>query len=171
MNELDSVWSQMVSQAIENAKANGRGDIADYLTLRASNDLLRNTGISWLFDSFTLLAMEETAKRPSLTVEREEPHNFPYRGANAVGSLLSIRQGVRCLAVEAGWTRTPSDGFMRGGALAAARIRHFGISEANEELILVQSSDAPEWALSLGERQGPPFRLDDVRRHFGIFLG
>lgn len=171
MNELDSVWSEMLARAMENAGANSRADVVDYLALRASNDLLRNTGVTWLFESFTGLAMDESLRRPSLVVEREEPHSFPYRGANAVGSLLSIRQGVRCLAVEAGWTRTPSDGFMRGGALAAARIRHFGISEANEELILVQSADAPEWALSLGDRQGPPFRLDDVRRHFGLFLG
>ena len=55
-------------------------------------------------------------------MENENPHNFRLRGANLVGSLLRVRQGVRCLTVEAGWTRTPNDGFMRGGALAIARI-------------------------------------------------
>lgn len=171
MNELDSVWSQMLASAIENANAAGRADIVEYLTLRAANDLLRNTGIDWLFDSFTALAMEETPFRPSLAVERVEPHNFPYRGANAVGTLLSIRQGVRCLSVEAGWTRTPTDGFMRGGALAAARIRHFGMSEANSELALLKTDGGPEWMALVGDVAGQPFRVEDIRRHFAVFLG
>ena len=35
-----------------------------------------------------------------------------------------------------GLGRTPSDGFMRLQALAFARISHFGIQEANTELVL-----------------------------------
>jgi hypothetical protein len=50
------------------------------------------------------------------------------------------------LYVEAGWPRTPRDGIVRGGGLAAANIRHLGIKSANEGLLLAKShTGAPAW--------------------------
>ncbi len=63
-----------------------------------------------------------------ITIENENSHQFAFGNANPAGSLLRFRQGVRCLTVEAGWTRTPTDGFMRGGALAVAKISYFDLS-------------------------------------------
>jgi len=80
-----------------------------------------------------------------LTFERVEPHNFARGSSNMVGSLLEIRLGVRCLSVEAGWARTPSDGIMRHGALAFARITHFGMPKQDSEFRLVHAETLPYW--------------------------
>jgi hypothetical protein len=41
MNELDQLWSEKLSTAIDNARKTGRGDLADYLELKAANDAVR----------------------------------------------------------------------------------------------------------------------------------
>lgn len=170
MNELEAVWSQMLAKAAEAARASGSGDLVDYLTLKASNDLLRTAASIWLFEGFIELAADAGLNNPYLSIEREDPHNFAYRGGNMVGSQLIVRQGVRCLTVEAGWTRTPSDGFMRGGALAAARVRHRGIPKANMDLILVPGAGAPSWKVVNGESTVKDFGEPDIRTHFTLFL-
>jgi hypothetical protein len=167
MNELDEAWSQMLAGAVENARSSGRPDVADYLSLKLSNDAIRQTSVGWLFDSLIEIASDGNRQNPSITIEREEPHEFPFRGAKMAGSLLRVRLGVRCLTLEAGWTRTPSHGFMRGGFLAAARIVHFGMPKSGVELILVRNDDAPAWNSVEGER----FDSESLRRHFTIFLG
>lgn len=171
MNELDHIWSQMLTKAIENANAAGRADIADYLRLKAANDVVRQTAVTWLFESFAELASEAALSRPGITIERDEPHNFAFRGANIVGSLLSIRQGVRCLTVEAGWTRTPSDGFMRGGAMAFARVSHFGIPRASMELGLNRVDTFPLWQIVKEDSPLGNFGTDEIRQHISVFLG
>ncbi|MGI8493966.1 MAG: hypothetical protein ACR2L1_01470, partial [Pyrinomonadaceae bacterium] len=84
-----------------------------------------------------------------------------------------FRSGVRSLTVETGWTRTPSDGFMRGGSLAHARISHFGMSKANAELLLIrQNGDLPYWFLpgaTGGDRK--PVSSEHLREHFKILTG
>src|SRR5436305_2498739 len=108
MNELDEIWSQMLADAEARARASGRHDVADYLALKASNDQIRERSIRWLFDSIIEFAAHANRREQAIAIEREDPHNFSFRGANLVGSLLRIRQGVRCLTLEAGWTRTPA---------------------------------------------------------------
>ncbi len=171
MNELDEMWSKMLSQALENAKASGRHDVAEYLNLKAANDAIRQASVRWLFD--TLLEIAGDANRTNLTVsiEREDTHNFAYRGANLVGSLIRFRHGVRCLTVEAGWTRTPADGFMRGGALAFARLTHMGMPKANAELWLIRSEESPIWQVMLEEKGVQIFRSESLRDHFRILTG
>ena len=58
MNELDEAWSEMLAGAIENARASGRGDVADFLALKRSNNALRQTAVDWLFNSFVEIASE-----------------------------------------------------------------------------------------------------------------
>ena len=171
MTELDQLWSQMLDEAMAAARASGRHDVADYLDLKARNDALRNAGVRWLFESLIGIAGEATRHFAAITIEREDPHNFPHRGANIAGSRLTFRLGVRCLAVEAGWTRTPGDGFMRGGALALARLSHFGISKSNAELSLLVKNDLPEWFAHEAAGKRTQVSVDDLRRHFQIFLG
>ena len=171
MHELDEIWSNMLDEAITKAKASGRGDVAEYLALKASNDQLRSTGVRWLFESLIEIAAEFNRDNSSISIENENPHRFAFGNSHLVGSLLRFRQGVRCLTVEAGWTRTPADGFMRGNALAGARIVHFGLAQQNNELVLLRSNDAPQWfAVDLNGNRSL-FDSNNLQRHFQIFLG
>ncbi len=159
MNELDEFWSDQLSTAIENAKGSGREDVADYLTLKAANDAIRALEVERLFESIIAAAMSDPIRSDRLLVERESPHNFLHRGGNLSGSLLRLRYGVRCMTVEAGWTRTPNDGFMRLGALACARTTHFGIPKANTELLLKAETAGNHWVvIRFDEKMG---ELDD----------
>ena len=165
------MWSQMLNEAISAARSSGRGDVAAYLDLKSRNDALRTAGVRWLFEAIVGLAGEANRELPGLHIEREDPHNFPHAGANMAGALLRVRHGVRCLTVEAGWTRTPADGFMRGGALAVAKITHFGMSKMNMDFHLRHSESVPGWvAVAPDGREAP---VDEVllRRHFSVFLG
>lgn len=164
MNELDAAWSELLADATQKAKASGRQDVADYLALKATNDAIRTTAVEWLFAAMIEIAHEENHR--NLTIDREEPHSFTYHGSNMSGSLLRLRQGVRCLTIEAGWPRTPTDGFMRGGALAAAKIIHRGMSNKNVELVLIRGEDLPTWK----DREAV-FDSHQVREHFEVFLG
>ncbi len=161
----------MLTQALENAKASGRSDIAEYLTLKSTNDTVRQAGATWLFDTVLEIAAAANRNNSGISIERTDPHNFPFRGANIVGSMLRLRQGVRCLTTEAGWTRTPADGFMRGGALAAARITHLGMTKQNVELVLQKTPGPPVWHILRDEKAAEHFRSDALLDHFQIFLG
>jgi hypothetical protein len=171
MNELDEIWSQMLEAAIAGSEAAGHGDVAEYLRLKATNDAIRRRSVAWLCDSMIEIVAEADPEFVRFSVERVEPHNFAFRGANMAGSLLRIRQGVRCLTLEAGWTRTPSDGFMRGGALAQARITHFGMPREDRDLMLVRGTDLPEWYEAEKKGTADVFGSADLRRHFAIFTG
>jgi hypothetical protein len=173
MDELDEIWRRMIDEASARARLGGRSDVADYLALRANNDQLRSAGCKWLFDSFLELSDEASRQGIRLEIEQENPHRFDVGAATMVGSLLRFRFGIRSLTIEAGWTRTPADGFMRGNSLARARITHFGIRKANAELALLrpQTDAPPEW-FAIGDTGGRSIvAADDLRRHFGIFTG
>jgi hypothetical protein len=117
------------------------------------------------------IAEHANRKNAGIAVETADPHRFSLGHATLSGSLLKFRQGVRSLTVEAGWTRAPGDGFMRGNALAAARITHFGISKANVELHLLKFEDRPQWFVVADERRRVSFELAVLIKHFRIFLG
>ena len=167
MNELDEVWAGMLEKALIKAEAEGRRDVADYITLKASNDAIRQTSVQWLFGSL----LEIAGSNPQVTIENENPHRFTFANATMVGSLLRLRHGVRCLTLEAGWTRTPSDGFMRGGALAAARIKHFGLAKHNTDLQLIQLNGSPGWFIAEKNGNRTMFDTNHLNQHFQIFLG
>ncbi len=171
MNELDEVWAQMLGEARIKAQASGSGDVADYLALKAANDMLRQTSVKWLFDSTIEIVSNANRNGTSITIENENPHRFAFGNANLVGSLARFRQGVRCLTLEAGWTRTANDGFMRGGALAAARISHFGISKHNAELLLVSEKNTPSWFAVDKDGKRSLFDSRNLNEHFQVFLG
>ena len=73
MSELNEVWSAMLAEARENAALSGRGHVADYLDLKASNDLLRQTGVDWLFQTLIEHAADANRDRNSIAIERTEP--------------------------------------------------------------------------------------------------
>lgn len=161
----------MIADARAKAEADGRGDVAEYLALKASNDAIRAASVQWLFEAALEIAAEANRKNAAITIENENPHRFAFGNARLVGSLLRLRQGVRSLTVEAGWTRTPADGFMRGGALACARITHFGIGRHNAELILVRGENLPHWFSIDKDGNRAVFDSRHLNQHFQVFLG
>lgn len=175
MNELDENWARMMNEAAAKAHASGQSDVVEYLRLKASNDSIRAAGVKWLFDSMFEIASNlnrNNAQNTSqIIIENVNPHRFTSKNAVLIGSLARFRQGVRCLSVEAGWTRTPNDGFMRGNALAGARISHFGISRHDAELVLARGQeDAANWFTI--DKNGERILLDanPLIKHFQIFL-
>ena len=169
-NELDEIWSAKLSNVIENARTSGRDDIADYLTLKAANDSIRKSGTERLFQSFIDIALNAENVEKNIQVERESPHTFVHRNATMKGELLRLTRGVRCLNVEAGWTRAPSDGFMRLGGLAFARITHFGMPEKNTELVLKPNEQSGLWITVKLNELSDSFGVSGARRHLAIFL-
>ena len=169
MSELDEAWAAALSEAERKARLAGRKDVVEYLSLKNSNDLLRQAGIDWLLNEFTILAGEANRAGASIQISTQEGHRFAAGTSTMVGHLLTLTNGVRTLYVEAGWPRTPRDGFVRGGGLAAANIRHLGIRAANEELLLSKSSTgAPAWKSLL--RNHSLLLVADIRRHLHILL-
>ena len=170
MNELDQFWSEKLSTAIENARETGRSGLADYLVLKAANDSIRQTGVDDFLGTMIEIATRSEHALKKISIERESPHSFRHRDANMVGSLLRVSYGVRCMSIEAGWTRTPTDGFMRLGALAFARITHLGMPWANAEFILKSDGKTAAWAVVQGDKAGESFELDQLNEHFLLFI-
>lgn len=170
MNELNEVWAKQIETARSEAQNKGRNDVAEYLNLRAANDLIRTASVKWMFDSMTEIAAFAVRANARISIENESPHHFEFNKAQMSGAILRLRFGVRCLSLEAGWTRTPADGFMRGGALAAARLTHFGMKKHDEEIILLRDEDFPQW-FSVGiDGKRTIFNSIHLRKHFEIFI-
>lgn len=163
MGELDEAWAAALSEAEQRARLAGRRDVAEYLALKNSNDLIRTAGVDWLVTEFTNLAGEANRAGASIQFSKKEGHRFPIGSSTMVGHLLTLTFGVRTLYVEAGWPRVPRDGFVRGGGLACANIRHLGIRKAGQELLLTKASNGtPIWR--------PHFHASDIRHHLNILL-
>ena len=171
VNELEQIWSEKLSAARVKAQVSGREDVAEYLALRANNDMIRQTSTDWLLNSLLEIAADANRSGGNIQTETENAHRFQFGNASLAGSLARLRQGVRCLTIEAGWTRAPADGFMRGGAFAVARIAHFGISKHNAELLLVLEKNMPRWFSVDKNGKRESFDAQNLQRHFGIFLG
>jgi hypothetical protein len=171
MNELDEVWEQMIAEASKNPQSATREGLAEFIAVKTANDAIRETSVKWLLDTMTEAADHANRKNARITIENIASHRFSSGNSTFAGSLVRFRQGVRCLTVEAGWTRTPGDGFMRGNALAVARITHFGIAKANAELHLLKFEDKPRWFTVGEEKLRISFELKDLIGHFQTFLG
>lgn len=170
MSELDEAWALAVAEAEMRARTAGRKDVAEYLALRASNDLLRHTAIEWLMNTFTVLAGEANRRGGSIQISQDDKHRFKVGTATMVGRLLTLSNGVRRLSIEAGWPRAPSDGFIRGGGLACAKIRHMGMKSASQELLLIRSNNgAPGWMIASASVQSE-LQEADVREHMKLLL-
>ena len=169
MSELDEAWAAALSEAEQRARVAGRGDVAEYLALRNSNDLLRKAGIDWLVSSFLNLAGEANRNGASIQIANTDGHRFRVGNSTMVGRLITFSNGVRQLFVEAGWPRVPRDGIVRGGGLAAAQIRHLGLVSANDELLLSKSATgSPQWTSVAKHRHA--FLEINIRHHLSVLL-
>ena len=172
MNELETEWRRRITEAQARAREAGRGDVAEYLLLRAENDAARAAGVEWLLEAFTELAGEANRAGAGLAVAREEEHRFRVGQSTMVGPRLTLRAGVRQLSVEAGWPRAPRDGVVRGGGLASARLSHFGRASAAEDLLLLRGPEGPpRWFVLEKTGARTPLVEDRIRRHVGQVLG
>jgi len=169
MSELDEAWAAALSEAEHRARLAGRNDVVEYLSLKNSNDLLRKAGVDWLIAGFTTLAGDANRAGASIQIANKADHRFAAGSSTMVGHLLTLSSGVRTLYVEAGWPRVPRDGFVRGGGLACANIRHLGIRQAGEELLLTKTkTGAPAWK-SVSNKQ-LCLHEADMRHHIAILL-
>lgn len=160
-----------MAEAVNRARAAGRGDVLDYLELKSRNDLLRSTAIDWLQITFTNLAGDANRSGAAIQIEHQETYSFRVGSATMVGTSLTLRQGVRALTLESGWPRAPHDGFVRGGGLARANIKHFGRSSANIELMLVSSrKGTPQWFLIDEDGNRSICTEGELQRHFALLL-
>jgi hypothetical protein len=172
MNEFDEEWARVLAEAEQKARARGRGDVTEYLSLRQTNDFARTAAADWLFATFIEHAGRANRNGASIRIERREAHRFQVGNSTMVGTLLTFQLGVRSLMVEAGWPRAPRDGIVRGGGLASARIRHFGRRNADEELLLVYSEGhRPQWLVIEGGGERHPLLEERVRQHVSRLLG
>ncbi len=172
MSELDEAWALGLAKAEARARAAGRKDISEYLALRSANDLIRKIGSDWLLTMFEKVAAEANGADAGINISREDQHRFKVGAAGMVGSRLSLARGVRMLFVETGWPRTPRDGFIRGGGLACANIKHLGIKSESEELrLVINPGGTPGWIARGGKRGNrPEIHEADVRNHIAILL-
>src|SRR4051794_38351440 len=102
MSELDEAWALALAEAEQKARLAGRRDLADYLALRNSNDLLRKAGIDWLLAGFTEAAGEANRAGASLQISTADGHRFRIGNSTMVGRLVTLTNGVRRLSIEAG---------------------------------------------------------------------
>ena len=169
MSELDEAWAFALAEAEARARLAGHVDIAAYLSLRNSNDLLRSTGIDWLMTTCENLAGEANRRGASIQIEKDDKHRFQVGNDTMVGRILTLTNGVRKLFIEAGWPRMPRDGVVRGSGLARGNLRHFGASSANEALLLVLSPKGiPRWVSA--EPKGPQAEIheSELRKHITL---
>jgi hypothetical protein len=170
LNGFDEEYERKVTEARERARAQGRGDVVDYLTLRAANDAMRARGAEWLLGAFTSVAGEMNREGASLTFARTEAHRFRVGHSTMVGPRLVLSRGLRSLTIEAGWPRGPRDGIVRGGGLASALVGHFGNRKADEELVLLPFEDEPRWLILEKTGARTEFFEDRVRTHLNRLL-
>ena len=155
-----------MAEARRRAREQGRGDVLDYLSLKAANDSLRARAVELLLGAFTTLAGELNREGAGVALARTDAHRFRVGHSTMVGERLVLRRGLRTLTVEAGWPRAPRDGVVRGGGLASALVGHFGNRRADEELLLIPAeSETARWFVV--EKTGARTELHEerLRRH------
>ena len=113
---------------------------ADYLSLKAANDQLRERGKQWLLETLsdycaeinrTLMAQPNPLP---LQVGRQA-WEFKVGNSLMVGERLGVRYRGATLIVEVGWPREPKHGHVPDQGLARGRISLIE-AKATDELIL-----------------------------------
>ena len=103
LSELDEAWASGLAEAEASARAQGRADIAAYLALRSSNDLIRKVAGDWLLNLFATVAGEANRAGAAIQVSTDDAHRFKVGNASMVGHWrLSLASGVRRILVEVG---------------------------------------------------------------------
>src|SRR5437868_635283 len=165
LDGFDEEYERELAEAQRRARAQGRGDVLDYLSLKAANDSLRARGVELLVGAFMMTAGELNRDGAGVALSRTDSHRFHVGHSTMVGPRLTLSRGLRSLTVEAGWPRAPRDGVVRGGGLAAARVRHFGNAKAGEDLLLLPAGDQPRWFAVAETGARTELQEHHLRRH------
>src|SRR4051812_49454568 len=72
---FDEEYESRMAEAQGRARAQGRGDVLEYLSLRASNDSVRARAVEWLLDTFMTAA--GGPKHPGAGAPPAPPHSPP----------------------------------------------------------------------------------------------
>lgn len=167
---VKEIWKKDLENALRRARNSGKSSIADYISLKASNDTIRAESVSWLLDTVLNIVFAFNRHGARIQLDKKENHGFEYAGATLTGPRLLLKQGIRCLTIEAGWTRVPGDGIMQNGALAFSSISHFGYPKENEILALHVFEGTPGWYVIEDDRRRTAFSAKSLERHFETFL-
>ncbi len=171
MSELEEAWALALAEAEARARASGRKDIREYIALRSTNDLKRNVGAEWLVKAFTNAAGEANRMGASIQISNTDDHRFKVGNSTMVGRQLTLENGVRALSIEVGWPRTPRDGFVRGGGLACANIKHRGMKSAGEQLqLLLDRKGHPHWQSQPEHGPRREIHESDIKHHLSVLL-
>ncbi len=155
--------------------------VADYLSLKAANDKLRENGKQELWNMFDLLCSEfsrksaEKTPQASIQVGRQE-WQFEVKSAKMVGERFGARYRNRTLIIEVGWPRLPEHGFVTEGGLARARI---GLSQnimidarTVGELIFKRLGQSdPAWYFIANNQLGERFTESRLREYLKMLVG
>lgn len=147
------------------------GDFSvDYLSLRASNDLMREKGKEWIFESLNLLCNETG---PETQIARQ-PWQFEVGRSVMVGERFGIRNRGRTLVVEIGWPREPAHGFVPDQGLARGKISLSASPmlspRLSEEIILKGTGSDGRWYSIERGKLGLEVTVETLRRHLGTML-
>jgi len=168
---FDEDYESRMAEAQTRARTQGRGDVVEYLSLRAANDSVRARAVEWLLDSVMAAAGELNRAGAGLTLARTDSHRFRVGNSTMVGSRLTLSRGLRSLTLEAGWPRAPRDGIVRGGGLASARAGHFGDRKGDEEFLLVPAGrDDARWLVVDGKGARTDLDQERLRAHVARLL-
>jgi hypothetical protein len=147
------------------------GDFStDYVSLRAANDLVREKGKEWVFDSLSALCLEAG---PETQIARQ-PWQFEVGRSVMVGERFGIRNRGRTLVVEIGWPREPVHGFVPDQGLARGRISLSAspmLSPRNrEEIILKGMGNDGRWYSIDKGKLGSEVTVESLREHVRTML-
>src|SRR2546428_5371771 len=107
MTDLDEAWELTLAEAKRRAHAAGRADIAEYLNLRARNDLLRRTGTEWLVSSLTKLAGGAKCRGAGVQIEQPGAPRLFAGSTTMGGTRVAPRPSVRARKLENRGPRAP----------------------------------------------------------------
>ncbi|MCI0524189.1 MAG: hypothetical protein L0Y75_02910, partial [Acidobacteria bacterium] len=154
-------------------------DNADYLSLKAANDKLREQGKQWLWNTLDVICSEisrelSAANNPPLQVGRQD-WRFNVDGSTMIGERFGARFREKTLVVEIGWPREPQHGFVPDRGLARARI---GLSQnvmleargLAEMIFKRRNDDDPAWYFITNKQLGARVTESDIREYFNLVL-
>jgi len=143
---------------------------AEYLSLRSANDLVREKGKQWIFETLSALCSEAG---PEAILGRQD-WQFEVGRSVMVGERFGIRHQGRTLVVEIGWPREPAHGFVPDQGLARGRISLSASPmlspRLQEEIILKTGNPDPRWYLIDAGKVGVEFDVESLRRHIRAML-
>jgi hypothetical protein len=152
---------------------------AEYTSLKAANDQLRELGKQWLWSVMDTLCSEVSRElsaqnKAPLQVGRQE-WRFQVENSTMVGERFGARFREKTLTVELGWPREPQHGFVPDRGLARARI---GLSQnvmlearALAEMIFKRrGEDDPAWYFISNKTLGDLVTESRLRDYLNLIL-